>query len=236
MAGHEQRYSKTQVRKAGKALRKWWRFEIDLDDHELNEALSIAEDWRACYAYPLNKARMAMYQRLRTVGVTGDVSQRLKRVARIVPKLARYPSMQLDTMQDIGGCRAIVPSHADVARVMHDWKVMRRVIRVDDYVKHPRPSGYRAIHLIAEYDGRSIEMQLRTALQHDWAYTVETFSGRLGADLKSNEGPVEALEFLAALSEGMAMDEAGTPVPEEVLDRIKQLGTRFYRATGGGIR
>jgi putative GTP pyrophosphokinase len=237
--GRAPEFSKTQVRKAGKTLRRIWTTppgEITEDDFVAAEyALTVAEDWRACHAYPLQKARAALQMRLGTVGVEGDVSQRLKRVARIIPKLARYPAMQLDTMQDIGGCRAVVPTQNDVTKVMRNWKVTRhRVTRVDDYVKAPRDSGYRAIHLIVDYDDRPIEMQLRTKLQHDWAYTVETWSGRVGADLKSGEGPVEALDFLAALSEGMALDESGRPVPPALMQRIQELGTRFFEATQNG--
>jgi len=40
-----------------------------------------------------------------TEGCTVEVTQRLKRVPTIVDKLRREPTMQLASMQDIGGCR-----------------------------------------------------------------------------------------------------------------------------------
>jgi len=226
-------YSKTQVRKAGKFLREMWRLRLVDEPAALDHALTVLEDWRACHSYPLTKARAGLRARLTTRSVEGDVSQRLKRTGRIIPKLARFPSMQLDTMQDIAGCRAVVSSQADVRQIMQGWRVMDRLIRVDDYVSSPRASGYRAVHLILDYDGFPIEMQLRTTLQHDWAYTVETWGGRLGVDLKSGQGPAEALDLLTALSEAMAIDEAGQSVPQALLDKIKTLGTKFAAVTGG---
>lgn len=239
MTSREPQYSKSQIKKAGRILRKHWTGEQTATTAEVERALTIVEDWRACHAYPLTKARMALAQRLPTVGVRGDVGQRLKRTARIIPKLARYPAMQLTTMQDIGGCRAVVPRQADVQAILHGWRVVKnRATTVDDYVSAPRTSGYRAIHVVVEYDGRPIEMQLRTRLQHDWAYTVETWGGRLGIDLKSGEGPQEALDFLAALSDAMAVDETGRDVPAELLAQVHELGRQFVEATrkdGGGL-
>lgn len=232
MASREPANSKTQIRKAGKVLRKHWTGEEPVSASDVEHALTIVEDWRACHAYPLTKARMALKQRLPTVGVTGDIGQRLKRTARIIPKLARYPAMQLTTMQDIGGCRAVVSKQSDVYAILDKWRVVKnRATTVDDYVTTPRESGYRAIHVVVEYDDRPVEMQLRTRLQHDWAYTVETWGGRLGIDLKSGDGPQEALDFLAALADAMAVDEKGEDVPDELLAQVHELGRRFVEAT-----
>ena len=65
-----------------------------------------------------------------------------------------------------------------------------------DYINHPREdTGYRGIHLIYRYrsdrkkrawNGRKIEVQLRTKLQHAWATAVETIGAFKNMALKSN--------------------------------------------------
>lgn len=51
---------------------------------------------------------------LKQPGQRVPVAQRLKREVQIVNKLARLDSMQLWTMGDIGGCRAVLPNREQV--------------------------------------------------------------------------------------------------------------------------
>ena len=72
-----------------------------------------------------------------------------------------------------------------------------------DYIQHPKPSGYRSIHLVykyknpisPEYNGLFVELQIRTRLQLAWATAVETMGTYLGHALKSSEGPERWLDF-----------------------------------------
>jgi putative GTP pyrophosphokinase len=88
-------------------------------------------------------------------------------------------------MQDIGGLR-IVLRELDYVYKMRDSildsKFLHKLIRQDDYIKNPKKSGYRSLHLVykyknkyrTDYDGLQVEIQLRTELQHIWATAVET--------------------------------------------------------------
>lgn len=98
--------SKTQVNKAGKILRRWARGELVGED-EHDRALQVLLDHRAAHRLPLTKATMGLRSFVRTEHCEIEVSQRLKRVPTIVDKLVGEPTMQLATMQDIGGCRAV---------------------------------------------------------------------------------------------------------------------------------
>jgi len=67
----------------------------------------------------------------------------MKQLTTIVEKLRRHPTMNLDRMQDIAGCRAILPTFASVDRVANRihgyWNV------VGDDREEGRPvTGYRA--------------------------------------------------------------------------------------------
>lgn len=48
------------------------------------------------------------------------------------------------------------------------------IVEEYDYLEVPRPSGYRAYHLIVHHgeQGRLVEVQLRSQLQHAWAVAV----------------------------------------------------------------
>lgn len=100
-----------------------------------------------------------------TLGLNGKVSQRLKRMSTILDKLGREPTLALDRMQDIGGCRVVLPSRDEVWRLADRIRERRPVIAFSDYINHPRNSGYRGVHVIVEYGRdcvRPVEIQLRT--------------------------------------------------------------------------
>lgn len=171
-----------------------------------------------------------------------DVSQRLKRAPTIVDKLEREPTLSLARMQDIGGCRAVLGSLDELRRVESRLKKNRPPVGYADYVVSPRVSGYRGVHLIVRYeenDGRhrSIEVQLRTMVMHEWAITVERLSGRLGQNLKG-DGHHAVQRLLAVISQAMALEEEGMTVDASLLtemDVLRQEAAPFLQ-TGGGAR
>jgi putative GTP pyrophosphokinase len=218
----------SQVNKAGRTLRAWVRDEIDTTSPAVDAALQVAWTFRAAHAYPLTKATMGLRSVVITERCQLEVSQRLKKMTTILDKLSREPTMQLATMQDIGGCRAVLNGIKEVRRVARRLMVNRPPLRYYDYIDAPRASGYRGVHVVVRYtddvgDDRSIEVQLRTKAMHDWAVTVERLSGRLRDDLKSGRGPTELLTFLAAISEAMAIEERGEEVPESLNRKVETL-------------
>ncbi|WP_345493834.1 RelA/SpoT domain-containing protein [Nocardia callitridis] len=137
------------------------------------------------------------------------VSQRLKRTPTILDKLKREPTMALSTMADIGGCRAVLNNVDELRRVQRRWEQRDRAVRTRDYIVAPRDTGYRAVHIIVQYDERLIEVQLRTRAMHEWAFMVETVTGRLNVDVKGGRGPDEVQRWFKAVSEAMAIEESG---------------------------
>jgi putative GTP pyrophosphokinase len=76
--------------------------------------------------------------------------------------------------------------------------------------------GYRAIHLVLTRDGRTVEIQLRTRLQHLWALVSEKLSDRVSPELKYGGGPdhvrhllKDASEFVAELERREAFRDPG---------------------------
>lgn len=71
--------------------------------------------------------------------------------------------------------------------------------KIDD--RRARPSHhYRAMHVIVEIDGYSVEVQIRTTLQNKWAQLVEALSDRFHPEIKYGGGPPEIQGVLEVAS------------------------------------
>lgn len=187
-------YSKKQVRKAGEVLIG----KSDLLSED--EALNILSNWRSSHTYPLNSIQNSLRYKAKQLGDNYVVTQRLKRKISITNKLHRFPNMKLDTMQDIGGCRAILPNNELVYTLSENMKDARsiNIIKENDYISKPKETGYRGIHLISKYCGKNpefeglqIEIQIRSEIQHYWATAVEIIDRftkqQLKAGLENNQ-------------------------------------------------
>ena len=94
----------------------------------------------------------------------------------------------------------------------------------EPYIQEPKADGYRSHHLrykfrgkgsFTIYDGRRIEVQIRTRLQHAWATAVEAVGLFRGEDLKGNHGSPEWLRLFKLMSAEFARAE-NCPEPPDV--------------------
>lgn len=110
------------------------------------------------------------------------VSGRVKSIDSILDKAKRMnvPFEKIDeALYDIGGVR-ITCKYIDDVYVICDLIKARKdikVIEVRDYIKNMKASGYRSLHILAEYNVETIsgqvpvklEFQIRTHAMHFWA-------------------------------------------------------------------
>ncbi len=206
-------FSRKQVTRAGNIL-----IDETASYEKRQEALLLINHWRACHAYPVNTFQATLRARLKRIGMDELVATRLKRIPSITKKLKDNPGMQLARMQDVGGLRAIVATTDALNKLVNlynDGSLTHQLVGIDDYVAEPKSSGYRSIHLIyrysnpiaTEYDSLSLELQVRTKLQHAWATAVETVGTFLNEALKSSEGPDEWLSFFKTAGAAFALVE-----------------------------
>ncbi len=190
--------------------------------------MGLVEGWRELHAAPLRatSANLRHYVRPRSSSASANVSvtQRLKKFSTILDKLDRYPKMQLTRMEDVGGVRAILPSQHSADEVARRLRKNWTVHRYRDYVRDPKPSGYRALHLIVVKKGVKIELQIRTALQDLWANQVELDSRYLRVDFKSGNGSEVVHAYYVAMSKFLMMREATEQPSEEFMVEL----TRRY--------
>ncbi|HZE72071.1 MAG TPA: hypothetical protein VE135_21390 [Pyrinomonadaceae bacterium] len=145
-----------------------------------------------------------------------------KSTTSIVEKLQRE-SIRLTQVQDIAGCRLVVSDLASQEQVVASVRSLFDKVTVVD--RRAQPShGYRAMHVIAECEGKVVEIQIRTSLQHLWAEqsekTADLFdpaikygggrgdfqelllkSSRLIADLEENEAELASIERWLSIAE-----------------------------------
>lgn len=221
-----------QVKKAGRLFRRIGRGEV-VTSGELDGAIHIVQAFRRAHAGPLVSANNGLRSFVKTEGCRVEVTQRLKRFVTIYDKMQRERTLDLSRMQDIGGVRAVLDSIDEIRRVETRLKARRPVRGYSDYVTEPRTSGYRGVHVIVDYGGRQIEVQLRTRAMHAWALTVEHQTSRLGINLKQ-DGSHDVQLLMAAISTAVAHEEVGEVVPEAVLaeiDRLRTLALPHLRRT-----
>ena len=201
------KYSKSQVGKAGQALASG-----KLDQNKFEQAMDVLSWWRYQHEQPLEHA----YQVLKSITKKHEqkeaiYAKRLKRKDSIARKLIRFQGMSLKNMQDLGGCRVILPTQKKVDKVVRDLRKLPNFkndegqILYDDYIHNPKPDGYRSYHLKGRFpsnDGKSyrIEIQIRTILQHSWATALEIVDLFTGQALKSNSGKEQWQRFFAKVS------------------------------------
>lgn len=236
-------YTKKQINEAGVVIR-----DNTASSEERAEALKIIDNWRSTHAYPLH----IFYTNLK--GKTGSredilVAERLKRLDSIVGKLQREKGMQLYRMQDLGGCRMVLPTLNEVytysekfqkSRIRHEWK------KTNDYIQNPKKSGYRSLHLIYRFrtdtPGKEIynqypmliELQFRTHLQHIWATALETIGLFKNQALKAGQGDIEILRFFVLVSSLFAIREGCPVVPgtvndeNELISEMEQINDQYH--------
>ena len=113
-----------------------------------------------------------------------SIKSRLKSFSSIREKLQREgimatPAQIEKNLNDIAGVRVICSFLDDVYDIAEALLKQDdiRIIRVKDYIKNPKPNGYRSLHLIIEIPiflqhekhMVKVEIQLRTIAQDFWA-------------------------------------------------------------------
>ena len=238
-------YSMKDVKRAGEIIAG----ELPWNDEtapQIRDAFHIANNWRDAYAYPMWSLRYSLMWFMRHHNLEGVTVARLKRMQAIQRKLRRIPH-NLSQLQDLGGCRAILPSIADVRSLVALLRDRTRHHQraEDDYIAKPKPDGYRSHHLMflyrgrgpaAVHDDRRIEVQIRTRLQHSWATAVEAVGLFRGEDLKGNQGSADWLRLFQLMSLEFAVAE-GFPELRDVPPRhsriaeIKELDQKLEAAS-----
>lgn len=166
----------TQIDKLGEQL-------VIQDNQSNNDALMQLQEFRKSFQEPLAEVFAFVLQNARRIDKQCVVTYRIKRIDTIIDKIKRYQNntngpMKLSRMWDIAGCRCIFNSN-DESKLYKLLGVINNeyggTCKVKDYIKGPKESGYRCIHIYVKdhKSNKPIEIQIRNTEQHNWATLVE---------------------------------------------------------------
>lgn len=224
------RFSKSEIKKAGVILKDNKNFSSEI----IFEAERKLMYWRTVHTPILSELNQYLYY-IGFIDIESLIMKRVKRFASIVNKLERNKNTNLTTMQDIAGCRVVLPNIEDVYKLYNilltfqEEKFEIQEKHIKDYIQDPKNSGYRSIHIpyrftnkeyLDGYDYLNIELQIRTTLQHIWATAVETIGIFKGFSLKTNQGPSEWLFFFKLAGAAFSIYE-NCPVDNELINLSK---------------
>jgi hypothetical protein len=225
------KYTMKEVRQAGEALSKkliW----ADENADSIRRTFAIAHNWRDSHGYPMNRFRAILNGQIKRNQMAGNAVARLKRMPSIRGKLVKQ-QWPLDKIQDLAGCRAIVPSIKDAQALIERMRGLKDHVlhKEDPYIDQPKENGYRCHHMMFKYRGdgddavfhdRRVEVQIRTWLQHTWATAVEAVGAYRGENMKGGEGSPDWLRLFALMSAEFASTEK-CPEPPNLPERVTRV-------------
>lgn len=229
--------SKAKIDKAGKLLAS-----EQYSDEEYIEADDIFNEYRESHLKPLTDITAKIQSWMDEFPSVYYMAYRLKRRPQILRKLLRFTT-RLSQLQDIGGCRIIVEDNqkVDAVQTLINKKLKRsdffKIKHITDYRDKGRDiTGYRAVHLIVERDGRTLEIQIRSRMQHYWAESIERTSVIYRHNLKEMDGHEEVLHYFKVTSDIFYELECGhqiTPEKKIAVNRLRNEAERIIKQSVG---
>lgn len=167
------------------------------------ETLLELEDFRTSHKDSLADIFIKLCKIRHKVANNIIVTYRIKRFESIINKLHRFPKMKFDRMWDIGGCRCIVKNNTEAYKLKKEIEKILVVKKVNDYIENPQEDGYKSIHLYASLpnDDKTIEIQIRNQVDHNWATLVEISDLLYDSGLKEYGKNKDLLRFHKLLSD-----------------------------------
>jgi hypothetical protein len=179
--------SREQINRLGRRLAA--------DDPISDDDLHALEELTACHMAALELARPRLDGLAERAGDGPfHITHRAKTTQTIIEKLRRESGMNLARVQDLAGIRVVGSMSLEVqdqvaSVIVGLFPPDPREARIVD--RRVQPShGYRAVHVVVSLDGVSIEIQVRTLLQHLWADLMERLADRLGRQIRYGGLPV----------------------------------------------
>ena len=191
------------IHKLGKRIREAYG---DGTGHVDDEDLKKLQEYRLSYRDAIAEVFKILYAVGKRVDKHCIVTYRVKRINSIIGKLKRLPTSGLENIVDIAGCRCIADNNDAVYKIVKKLNKHPQlyVSQVKDYILEPKEDGYKSVHLyvnLKDLPDKSVEIQVRSREQHDWATLVEISDVIIeGSKLKEYGEPKDLPEFHRLLS------------------------------------
>jgi GTP diphosphokinase / guanosine-3',5'-bis(diphosphate) 3'-diphosphatase len=160
--------------------------------------------------FSYNQAINLICNQLQALGITTDISCRIKDPYSILQKLTRK-SVKIEELTDIVGFRIIVNEQDEcytaLKLIQEIYKVIPKKYR--DYIDNPKTNGYRSLHtviLLGSY-GLPVEIQIRTREMHNIAENGETAHSRYKQNQEQQTVTPRKLNLLTKAYEILNQDD-----------------------------
>ncbi|NUM56766.1 MAG: hypothetical protein HUU46_24320 [Candidatus Hydrogenedentes bacterium] len=196
----EGKFSKTQIDKLGERIKSETISEDDL---------RMLDQYRRSFADAHNHVISVIRG-----GLKLEPTGRLAKSTSSIREKLRRESIRLSQIQDIAGCRIVVPNLSAQDELVARLRNVFPQCSVID--RREKPShGYRAVHVVVHALERHAEVQVRTVLQHKWAETSEKASDVIDPGIKYGSGPHAWSEPMLKLSQDIS-------IIEEIEDKVEK--------------
>ena len=192
--------------------------------------------------FSYNQEINLIYNQLQALGITADISFRVKEPYSILQKLTRK-SVKLKELTDIVGFRIIVNEkeecYATLKLIQEIYKVIPEKYR--DYIDKPKTNGYRSLHtviLLGSYE-LPVEIQIRTKEMHNIAEKGKAAHSRYKQNQEQQTVTSGELNLLtkayAILDQGNLTESALFSYLQKVTDYLERSFIGFHNNTIANI-
>lgn len=173
----------------------------------------VQQEYQTCINLLIGKIRQfaEQQQTLLHREIVSQIVWRLKSEQSILAKLRRKKREKTDAniyryINDLAGIRVVCLYLDDIDRVRTFLEMMPdiRILKVKDFIKKPKNSGYQSLHMQVQFPNeRKIEIQIRTMGMDYWS----VMEHELQYKKKSKIGRSLRRELLACANDMHRMDE-----------------------------
>ncbi len=202
-------FNKNMLQRLGRNLRD--------SETPASEDIALLQEYRLYHKDLVKKVFDIVCEQVYNINQEAICAFRIKRIDSIIRKLQRLKGkLELKSMKDIAGCRCILKSDTEVFKLMNNLKNTPLKLVQDPNIymgKRKKDNGYGSIHMyvtLADFDKLSVEIQIRTEEQHDWATFVETMDLLYNMKFKENtigDTPQEQYEDFCRLHKILSKKE-----------------------------
>ncbi len=173
----------------------------------------VQQEYQTCINLLIGKIRQfaEQQQTLLHREIVSQIVWRLKSEQSILAKLRRKKREKTDAniyryINDLAGIRIVCLYLDDIDRVRTFLEMMPdiRILKVKDFIKKPKNSGYQSLHMQVQFPNeRKVEIQIRTMGMDYWS----VMEHELQYKKKSKIGRSLRRELLACANDMHRMDE-----------------------------
>lgn len=217
IASKPQSFSWRQVHKVGSNMRKGLPYNEDILELFLQHHVYLTTEVMGICEAAMNSL-LTPYNTSESPDIEPDsgaynLSARVKTQPTLIEKLRRMPKYPLENIFDVSGvrfdCDLTLSEQIEISEMFQSCLLIAGAdeVKIFDMREDPH-SGYRAVHLRIYCAAGRAELQVRTALQAQWANMYEAAADVYGRDIrylefgaKLKDTTAEKIEVLHEISE-----------------------------------